>query len=100
MDWHPTDEATFATSSLDNSIALWDMSVEIDQDATTPAAGQEENQTSQKKTNATGEDVKKRKKERKRKKKVKVSFFFRHVSGGLHDIIEQRVILSPSLTVS
>ncbi|EPT26053.1 WD domain, G-beta repeat-containing protein [Toxoplasma gondii ME49] len=33
VDWHPTDEATFATSSLDDSVALWDMSVEIDEDA-------------------------------------------------------------------
>eukprot|EP00920_Eleutheroschizon_duboscqi_P015794 GHVT01037120.1.p1 GENE.GHVT01037120.1~~GHVT01037120.1.p1 ORF type:complete len:563 (-),score=159.92 GHVT01037120.1:643-2331(-) len=28
LDWHPTDEATFACSSRDNSISFWDLSVE------------------------------------------------------------------------
>lgn len=30
IDWHPTDPAVFAVSSLDNSVTLWDMSVEPD----------------------------------------------------------------------
>ncbi|OEH73935.1 wd g-beta repeat-containing protein [Cyclospora cayetanensis] len=28
VDWHPSDEAVFAVSSLDDSLTIWDMSVE------------------------------------------------------------------------
>ncbi|KAL8434578.1 hypothetical protein Efla_000094 [Eimeria flavescens] len=30
VDWHPSDEAVFAASSLDDSLTVWDMSVERD----------------------------------------------------------------------
>lgn len=30
VSWHPTDPAVFSMSSLDNSITIWDMSVEPD----------------------------------------------------------------------
>lgn len=33
LGWHPTDSSTFAVASMDNSITLWDMSVELSDDA-------------------------------------------------------------------
>lgn len=33
VEWHPKDSAVFASGGSDNQIALWDLSVERDQDA-------------------------------------------------------------------
>ena len=33
MGWHPGDEAVFAASSLDDSLSLWDLSVEREKSA-------------------------------------------------------------------
>lgn len=30
VDWHPSDEAVFAVSCLDDALTIWDMSVERD----------------------------------------------------------------------
>lgn len=33
VEWHPCDSAMFAVASLDNTVSLWDMSVEPSDDA-------------------------------------------------------------------
>jgi ribosome assembly protein RRB1 len=39
VDWHPTDEAVLAVSSADDSMSIWDMSVEEDNSAGEAQAG-------------------------------------------------------------
>lgn len=38
IEWHPTEESCFAASSADNSVTLWDLSVEQDEEETPSTA--------------------------------------------------------------
>lgn len=39
VEWHPSEESCFAASSADNSVTLWDLSVEQDEDERPTPAG-------------------------------------------------------------